>query len=579
MDYGQDGGSGAVTVNLITGSATDSFGSTDTLTGIENIIGTTLADTITANVTDGLGNAFSGGAGTDTVTYAASTNALTINLSAGSATGTGIGTDTLTSIEIVRTGSGNDILTAASTGSTFIAGAGTDQLTGSVGNDTLVGGQHNDTLNGGGGTDTVDYSQDGGSGAVTVNLASGSATDSFGNTDTLTSIENIIGTGLADTITANVVNGINNAFSGGAGTDTVTYAASTNALTVSLSAGTVSGTGVGTDTLTSVEIIRTGSGSDIFSAGAGGLGGVTTLDGGASNDTLTTSAATLDLTGKTLTSIEQITTTNAAGTAFTTGSIATALLIQGAGTNDSVTLTGTAFSTAQRTQLFSQGVETITDSSGTYLPNHAPIAVADTGSAQEDGSAVTLTAASLLANDTDVDAGDTKTLVSVDGTGALGSVSIVGGNVVYDPGLAFQSLGAGATTTDSFTYTMQDAAGVQSTATVTMTITGVNDGPVAVADTGSAQRGRRRRDADGGQPAGQRHRCGCRRHQDAGLGRRHGRGRVGQHRRRQRGLRSGPGLPEPGRRRHDDRQLHLHHAGCGRGAEHRDRHHDHHRGQ
>ena len=192
---------------------------------------------------------------------------------------------------------------------------------------------------------------------------------------------------------------------------------------------------------------------------------------------------------------------------------------------------------------------------------------------------MTLTAASLLANDTDVDAGDTKTLVSVDGTGAVGSVSIVGGNVVYDPGLAFQSLGAGATTTDSFTYTMQDAAGVQSTATVTMTITGVNDGPDRRRRHRQRAGGRRCRDPDGGQPAGQRHRCGCRRHQDAGLGRRHRRGGVGQHRRRQRGLRSGPGLPEPGRRRHDDRQLHLHDAGRGRGAEHRDRHHDHHRGE
>src|SRR4051812_47970832 len=118
--------------------------------------------------------------------------------------------------------------------------------------------------------------------------------------------------------------------------------------------------------------------------------------------------------------------------------------------------------------------------------NDGPVAVADTGSAQEDGGAVTLTAASLLANDTDVDTGDTKTLVSVDDTGTAGSVSIVGGNVVYDPGAAFQSLAAGATTTDSFTYTMQDAAGAQSTATVTMTITGVNDGPNAVADTGNA---------------------------------------------------------------------------------------------
>ncbi|MGO4128344.1 beta strand repeat-containing protein [Inquilinus sp. YAF38] len=486
-DYGQDGGSGAVTVNLAAGSATDSFGNTDTLVSIENVIGTGLNDVIvgaTNIFVPQTTNSFDGGAGIDTVDYSAAGSFLdlTVNLATGTANGNfDIGTDTLTSIEIVKTGAGHDTLTAAATGSTLMAGLGIDQLNGGVGNDVLVGGQHNDTLNGNGGTDTADYSQDGGTLAVTVNLdaATNTATDSFGNTDTLTSIENIIGTALADTVTANVTNTFNNAFSGGAGTDTVTYAASTDALAVNLSAGTVSGTGVGTDTLTAIEIIRTGSGTDIFSAGAGGLGGVTTLDGGAGTDTLTTSAATLDLTGKTLTSIEQITTTNVAGTAFTTGSIATALVIQGAGTNDSVALTGAAFSEAQRTQLFSQGLETIIDSSGTYTANHAPTAVADTGSAQEDGSAVTLTAASLLANDTDPDAGDTKTLVSVDGTGAVGSVSIVAGNVVYDPGTAFQSLAAGATTTDSFTYTMQDAAGVQSTATVTMTITGVNDDPNA----------------------------------------------------------------------------------------------------
>uniref|UniRef100_UPI0031E3EFB4 cadherin-like domain-containing protein n=1 Tax=Inquilinus sp. TaxID=1932117 RepID=UPI0031E3EFB4 len=122
--------------------------------------------------------------------------------------------------------------------------------------------------------------------------------------------------------------------------------------------------------------------------------------------------------------------------------------------------------------------------------NVGPTAVADTGSAQEDGGPVILTAASLLANDTDPDAGDTKTLVSVNGTGTVGTVSINGaGNVVYDPGSAFQSLAAGATATDTFAYTMRDSAGAQSTATVTMTITGVNDAPTAgtVADQSTSE--------------------------------------------------------------------------------------------
>jgi VCBS repeat-containing protein len=115
--------------------------------------------------------------------------------------------------------------------------------------------------------------------------------------------------------------------------------------------------------------------------------------------------------------------------------------------------------------------------------NDGPVAVADSGAATEDGGAVVI---DVLSNDTDVDAGDTKTLVSVNATGTTGSVSIVDGKVSYDPGAHFQSLGAGATATDTFTYTMKDSVGIESTATVTMTVTGVNDGPVAVADSGAA---------------------------------------------------------------------------------------------
>jgi VCBS repeat-containing protein len=115
--------------------------------------------------------------------------------------------------------------------------------------------------------------------------------------------------------------------------------------------------------------------------------------------------------------------------------------------------------------------------------NDGPAAVADTGNAVEDGGAVTV---DVLANDTDVDAGDTKTLVSVDATGTVGAISIVDGKVSYDPGAHFQSLGAGATATDTFSYTMKDSAGALSTASVTLTITGVNDAPVALADAGNA---------------------------------------------------------------------------------------------
>jgi VCBS repeat-containing protein len=112
--------------------------------------------------------------------------------------------------------------------------------------------------------------------------------------------------------------------------------------------------------------------------------------------------------------------------------------------------------------------------------NDNPVANNDTGAAQEDGPAVTLLASMLLANDTDADAGDSKTITTVTNSAAGAQVTLVGGNAVYNVGGLFQILKAGATATDSFSYTMVDAAGEASTATVTMTVTGVNDAPVLV---------------------------------------------------------------------------------------------------
>ena len=57
------------------------------------------------------------------------------------------------------------------------------------------------------------------------------------------------------------------------------------------------------------------------------------------------------------------------------------------------------------------------------------------------------------------------------------------GSYRYDPNGQFESLRAGQTATDTFTYTLADAAGATSTAAVTITIQGANDAPLAVNDT------------------------------------------------------------------------------------------------
>jgi hypothetical protein len=100
--------------------------------------------------------------------------------------------------------------------------------------------------------------------------------------------------------------------------------------------------------------------------------------------------------------------------------------------------------------------------------NHSPVAVADIASATED-TPVTIQASTLLANDTDVDAGDSKTLVSVQGA-QHGTVALTGGNVVFTAAANYSGPA-------SFTYTMKDGAGAISTATVTVNVVAVADAP------------------------------------------------------------------------------------------------------
>lgn len=113
--------------------------------------------------------------------------------------------------------------------------------------------------------------------------------------------------------------------------------------------------------------------------------------------------------------------------------------------------------------------------------NDAPVAAGDAATTNED-SGVSIASAGLLANDTDVD-GDVLSLAAVDDTATTGTAAINGGNVDYDPNGQFESLAQGDAATDTFVYTVSDGAGGQDTATVTVTITGVNDAPVAVNDT------------------------------------------------------------------------------------------------
>jgi hypothetical protein len=101
--------------------------------------------------------------------------------------------------------------------------------------------------------------------------------------------------------------------------------------------------------------------------------------------------------------------------------------------------------------------------------NDVPTAAADAATTAEDTPVFIDT----VANDFDVD-GNALTLFSVT-QGAHGSVSIVGGTALYTPDADFHGA-------DSFTYTVSDRQGGAATATVSVTVTPVNDLPQAADD-------------------------------------------------------------------------------------------------
>jgi len=321
---------GALTINLISQSSQDTGAAgSDTIRGIENVIGGSGGDTLTgngfANVLNGAGgddvlaggagnDTLIGGAGIDTANYAGATAGARVNLTIATAqTTVAAGGDTLSGIENLNGTGFADI---------FIGDAGNNVLIGNGGDDVLVGGAGSDLLSGGQGTDTVSYAA--ATGNVSINLDRTDAQFADGNgSDTLSSIENLIGGSGFDTLEGNgAVNLIaggagNDALGGAGGNDTLTgdagndqldggsgddrldggvgndiaaYRSATSGVSVSLLiAGAQVTGGSGTDTLVSIEWLTGSFHDDVLTGNSGantlsGLSGDDLLVGGGGND-------------------------------------------------------------------------------------------------------------------------------------------------------------------------------------------------------------------------------------------------------------------------------------------------------
>jgi Ca2+-binding RTX toxin-like protein len=297
-----DGGAGADTANYSALGTTVTLGAfgvlnkgalgVDQLVSIETIVGSSLlGDTVNHS------GAVSGGGVTVTGT--------TTNLSTGVVTVNGSGAPLPLSFNVQQfenvIGSNfNDSITGNNDANVLSGGLGNDTLLGLDGNDVLLGGDGDDfldggfgfdTINGGNGNDTTSYAFY--SGPIVANLTTG-VVGFPGNsllTDTLISIENVIGTNGNDSITgnndANVLSGRlgndslfgssgNDKLDGGAGADTANYSAL--GTTVTLGAfGVLNKGALGVDQLVSIETIVGSSllGDTVNHSGAVSGGGVT----------------------------------------------------------------------------------------------------------------------------------------------------------------------------------------------------------------------------------------------------------------------------------------------------------------
>lgn len=302
--------SSGVTVDLtVTTAQNTGTAGMDTITGIENLIGSGGNDTLTGtgginwirgvygnDVINGGGggdllnggdgdDTIDGGVGNDTATYIDTTNnvdsvGVTVGLYTTSAQDTvHAGMDTLIGIENLIGSNFDDTLTGNAAGNILDGGNGNDNLSGRSGDDRLTGGDGDDTLNGGAGddvlsggpgTDTASYA--GAASAVTVSLAVSTAQNTGGaGTDTLSNIQSLLGSSYNDDLTgnssANRIDGGVGAdnMSGGAGNDTyvvdnvgdtITEAASSGTDTVLSSISLLIGSNVENLTLTGASAIN-----------------------------------------------------------------------------------------------------------------------------------------------------------------------------------------------------------------------------------------------------------------------------------------------------------------------------------
>jgi Ca2+-binding RTX toxin-like protein len=265
----------AVNVDLTAGTGTGGEAQGDTLAGIEKVIGSAYDDVLSSLS----GTTLQGGAGDDV--YIVNSTGVIVTESVGGG------------IDEVRTNltaggivSYTNVENLTYTGNSSFSGNGNtldNVITGGIGNDTLTGGAGADTLNGGAGTDTASYSTSAVGLVIDFHGVSGTS-DAAG--DVYNSIEKAIGSAHDDLF---IADGTARAVDGGLGFDIVSFSGSSSAISINLTTSIHTGDAAG-DTFTGIEAFEgtsfadslTGSSANEFFIGGDGAD---VIDGAGGIDT------------------------------------------------------------------------------------------------------------------------------------------------------------------------------------------------------------------------------------------------------------------------------------------------------
>ncbi|GAA4010632.1 beta strand repeat-containing protein [Sphingomonas humi] len=356
------------------------------------------------------------------------------------------------------TGRGNDTLIGGTGRVTFDGGAGDDELIGGSGNDQLYGGSGDDLIIGGAGDDIIE----GGDGNDNIGAALGDRVVDGGTGIDYASIDL---RGFDGSIDFNLANNLT-------GTVTVAGAEIRNIEQIYLHTGNGNDVLVGgarDDILASTggrNFMIGGGGNDLLVGGTG----VDTLSGGSDDDRLRGGAGNDTLDGGTGNDVAEF---------------------SGSSSDYLVTKTAEGFLIRDLDPAGRDGtdvlisVETLRFADGDFTPaamvarGSAPVVVADKVTTTENLSGTV----NVLANDSDR-AGTPLKLVSVTSTDpGLSFGFSASGDVSVTPGAAYQSLAAGQVRTSTASYVAQSATGQQATGSITITVTGENDVPIASSDS------------------------------------------------------------------------------------------------